>query len=154
MKPNQRELEAIAEHRNRKERVVFTNGCFDLLHIGHTRYLTAARALGDVLVVGLNTDASIRRLKGSSRPIIPEAERKEMLLNLRSVDYVCLFDDDTPLTLIQEVRPNLLVKGGDWKKETIVGWDFVESYGGEVRSLLFIEDHSTTSIIERIRRAQ
>ncbi|MCB0324667.1 MAG: D-glycero-beta-D-manno-heptose 1-phosphate adenylyltransferase [Bdellovibrionales bacterium] len=145
-------LKAIELHRQAQERVVFTNGCFDILHVGHVRYLTDAKALGDVLVVGLNSDASVRRLKGPTRPIVPEAERAELLLALKAVDYVLVFDEDTPLELIKQVRPKLLVKGGDWSVDRIVGSDFVASIGGETRSLPFVEGRSTTDIIQRIRQ--
>ncbi len=147
---NKTALEAIANRQSRKERVVFTNGCFDILHIGHVRYLNQARALGDFLVVGLNSDISVLTLKGPSRPIVPEAERAEILLNLRSVDYVCLFSEETPLNLIKQVRPAVLVKGGDWPVEKIVGSDYVHSYGGEVRSLAFVPNHSSSEMIKKI----
>ncbi len=143
-------LEAIAKHRERKERVVFTNGCFDILHVGHSRYLAQARELGEVLVVGLNSDRSVRGLKGPSRPVVPEEERREMLLALKAVDYVILFDEDTPLRLIEEVVPDVLVKGGDWPVEKIVGHEFVQSRGGLVRSLPYVEGSSTTDIIQKI----
>lgn len=135
---------------NKNKRVVFTNGCFDILHVGHLRYLEAAKKLGDILVVGLNSDQSVRRLKGAQRPICSEKERQEMLLGLKPVDYVFLFEEDTPENLIEKIKPNVLCKGGDWKKEDIVGSDFVESYGGKVLSLNFEMGHSTTDIIERI----
>jgi rfaE bifunctional protein nucleotidyltransferase chain/domain len=133
-------------------KVVFTNGCFDILHVGHVQYLTEARSLGDKLVVGLNSDASVQRLKGSERPVIPQEERRAVLLALRCVDEVHIFDEDTPLKLIQSIRPDVLVKGGDWAVEAIVGNEFVRSYGGEVRSLPFIAGRSTTAIIDKIRR--
>lgn len=132
------------------KQVVFTNGCFDILHIGHTRYLTEAKALGDILVVGVNSDSSVRRLKGEQRPIVVEAQRVEMLEALSSVDYALLFGEDTPLELIKEIRPNILVKGGDWEVEQIVGHEFVASYGGKTLSLPFIDGSSTTSIVEQI----
>lgn len=144
-------LKEIERRRNRNERMVFTNGCFDLLHVGHIRYLTAARALGDFLVVGLNSDASVQRLKGPSRPIVPEAERREVLLALRAVDCVCIFSEDTPLTLIQQIKPQILVKGGDWPVDKIVGSQFVQSYGGQVLSLAFVEGKSTSNLITRIQ---
>ena len=146
-------LEAIANHHAREDTVVFTNGCFDILHVGHARYLAEARSLGDVLVVGVNSDASVRRLKGESRPIVSEAERAEMLLALASVDYVCIFEEDTPLELIKQVRPSLLVKGGDWPVSEIVGNEFVASIGGETRSLPFVEGKSTTNIVQAIKDA-
>ncbi len=127
-------------------RVVFTNGCFDLLHVGHVRYLREAKRLGDLLVVGLNTDGSVARLK-PGRPIVPGAERAELVAALEMVDYVALFDEDTPYELIRFIRPDVLVKGGDWEVEDIVGADLVP----ETRSLPFIEGASTTRIMERIR---
>lgn len=141
-------LNALLQMRN-NQKVVFTNGCFDLLHVGHVRYLKQARSLGNILVVGLNTDASVRKLKGPTRPIQNEDDRGEILSSLECVDLVTLFDDETPIELIKQVRPDFLVKGGDWKPETIVGFDFVSSYGGQVKSLNFIDGRSTTKIIER-----
>lgn len=129
--------------------LVFTNGCFDLLHVGHLRYLTQARGLGAALCVGLNSDASVRRLKGAPRPVVPQAERAEMLLGLRCVDFVEIFDDDTPLQLIMALRPDILVKGGDWSLDAIVGRREVESWGGRVLALPYVEGRSTSAIIER-----
>jgi rfaE bifunctional protein nucleotidyltransferase chain/domain len=136
----------------RPPRVVFTNGCFDILHVGHARYLKEARALGDLLVVGMNTDASVKRLKGPERPIQTETDRAELLASLASVDYVILFDEDTPARLVEQVAPDVLVKGGDWPVEKIEGHKFVLARGGEVKSLAFHPGHSTTSLIERIDR--
>jgi D-beta-D-heptose 7-phosphate kinase/D-beta-D-heptose 1-phosphate adenosyltransferase len=130
--------------------LVFTNGVFDLLHIGHLRYLTQARGLGDALAVGLNADACVRRLKGDKRPILPEAERAELLAGLACVDYVCLFDEDDPRELIKAVVPQVLVKGGDWAIDKILGRDTVEAAGGKVLSLPFVEGRSTTSIVRDI----
>lgn len=132
------------------ERVVFTNGVFDLLHPGHVEYLEEARLLGDRLVVGLNSDASVRRLKGPLRPLVPEAERSELLAALESVDGVMVFDEDTPERLIHEVRPDVLVKGGDWSLDQIVGRAFVEGYGGRVARIPWREGLSTTKLVERI----
>lgn len=137
--------------RARGMKVVFTNGCFDILHEGHVSYLREARTLGDVLVVGLNSDTSIRRLKGPERPVNREASRAAVLSGLEAVDYVCVFEEDTPYELIKALKPDMLVKGGDWDTDRIVGADIVKSYGGEVRSLAFREGHSTTGIINRIR---
>lgn len=134
----------------RPPRVVFTNGCFDILHVGHTRYLRDARALGDLLVVGCNSDASVKRLKGPERPIQNEEDRAEILASLNAVDYVVIFEEDTPQELIEKVAPDVLVKGGDWPVEKIVGHKFVLARGGEVKSLPFHPGHSTTSLIERI----
>jgi rfaE bifunctional protein nucleotidyltransferase chain/domain len=139
----------LDSHKN--QNIVFTNGCFDILHRGHLTYLQQARELGDVLFIGLNSDQSVKRLKGESRPVNSEADRKFMLESLRFVDFVEIFEDDTPLELIKQVRPNTLVKGGDWKASQIVGSDFVLSTGGKVQSLSFVDGHSTTSIIEKIK---
>jgi D-glycero-beta-D-manno-heptose 1-phosphate adenylyltransferase len=134
------------------ERIVFTNGVFDLLHRGHVEYLAEARALGDRLVVGVNSDASVRRLgKGPGRPLMAEDDRVAVLAALRSVDLVIRFDDDTPERLIRDVRPDVLAKGGDWAKEAIVGREFVESRGGRVVSVPLRPGFSTTALIERLR---
>lgn len=136
------------------KRVVFTNGCFDLLHIGHIRYLQAARALGDFLVVGLNDDASVRRLgKGPERPLLPEAERAEILAALACTDAVVLFSQDTPWELILYLRPDILVKGGDYTVATIVGAREVQSWGGQVVVIPLVPGYSTTSLVARIRAA-
>ena len=132
------------------KRVVFTNGCFDLLHIGHIRYLEKARALGDALVVGVNSDSSVRKLKGPKRPILPEEERTEILSGLGCVDYITLFDEIDPLKLITSLQPNVLVKGGDWTKEQTVGSEVVERSGGEVVILPFVQGASTSNLIETI----
>lgn len=144
------QVESVLHANRAGKNLVFTNGCFDLLHVGHVRYLKQARAQGDLLFVGLNTDASVKRLKGPSRPIQNQDDRAEIMASLGCVDFVCLFDQDTPLELIKVVKPNLLVKGGDWKPEQIVGSDFVQSYGGQVRSLQFVDGRSTTNIITKI----
>ena len=133
------------------ERIVFTNGVFDLLHRGHVEYLEDARRLGDRLVVGINSDASVRRLKGPTRPLVAEDERAELLAALESVDLVVRFGDDTPLALIEAVAPDVLAKGGDWALDRIVGREWVEARGGRVVSLPVREGWSTTSIVERIR---
>lgn len=144
-------LQEIAARKAAGRRIVFTNGCFDLLHVGHVRYLQAARALGDELVVGVNSDASVKRLKGPDRPIQTENDRAEILAALACVSFTTLFTEDTPARLIEAVRPDILVKGGDWKIDQIVGGAFVQSYGGEVRSLQFIDGKSTTKLIEKAR---
>ncbi len=136
----------------RDKKIVFTNGCFDLLHVGHVRYLQEAKACGDILVVGANSDASVQVLKGPTRPVQIENDRAEILAALSSVDYVVIFDEQTPLKLIEAVKPHVLVKGGDWKPETIVGGPFVMSYGGEVKSLQFVQGKSTTSLIEKSKK--
>ncbi len=135
--------------------IVFTNGVFDLLHPGHVRYLRAARRLGDVLVVGLNSDRSVRRLaKGGDRPLVAQSDRAEMLAALEMVDYVIVFDDDTPADLIRAVQPDMLVKGGDWPVDRIAGADFVLAQGGRVRSLPFAKGYSTTALVRRIRKTR
>jgi D-beta-D-heptose 7-phosphate kinase/D-beta-D-heptose 1-phosphate adenosyltransferase len=144
-------VDAVAQARARGQRVVMTNGCFDLLHVGHVRYLQAARALGDRLVVAVNDDASVRRLKGESRPLNTVADRMAMLAALQCVDWVVPFSEDTPARLIGRVLPDLLVKGGDYKAEQIAGYDDVVANGGEVRVLEFHEGYSTTRLIEKAR---
>jgi D-beta-D-heptose 7-phosphate kinase/D-beta-D-heptose 1-phosphate adenosyltransferase len=143
-------LRIINDLKAEGKRIVFTNGCFDLLHIGHVRYLKKAKALGDVLVVGVNGDASVRKLKGPKRPILPEAERAEILSGLGCVDYITLFDEMNPLKLITSIRPNVLVKGGDWTKEQTVGKEVVERSGGEVVIIPFVKGASTSNLIETI----
>jgi len=135
------------------KKVVFTNGCFDLLHVGHVRYLQQARELGDVLVVALNSDASVRRLKGPGRPLTPAKERAEILAALACVDFVTIFGAATPLRLIRALGPDLLVKGGDWPVERIVGRELVEAGGGKVLAIPFVTNRSTTALIARIRGA-
>jgi rfaE bifunctional protein nucleotidyltransferase chain/domain len=146
------ELIRTREALRRKGRsVVFTNGCFDLLHPGHVRYLAEARALGDVLIVALNSDRSVRVLKGEGRPILSEQERAEVVAALQAVDYVTIFDEETPRKLIGELLPDVLVKGGDWALDEIIGRDEVESAGGRVLALPYVKGSSTTEIIERIK---
>jgi D-beta-D-heptose 7-phosphate kinase/D-beta-D-heptose 1-phosphate adenosyltransferase len=146
-----REHIAQEAHRLRStgRKVVFTNGCFDLLHPGHLDLLTRARALGDALVVAINSDNSVRRMKGPDRPVFPESERGEILSALSMVDFVCTFDEDTPLETILEIRPDILVKGADWT-DNIVGSREVEGWGGKVVALPLVEGQSTTGIIERV----
>lgn len=136
--------------RPRAGRLVFTNGCFDLIHPGHVAYLEAARALGDRLVVGVNTDASVRRLKGPARPLVEEQARLRVLAGLASVDVVTLFDEDTPAELIAALRPDVLVKGGDYTPEGIVGRDVVEADGGDVQVIPFLPGYSTSALVRRI----
>jgi D-beta-D-heptose 7-phosphate kinase/D-beta-D-heptose 1-phosphate adenosyltransferase len=133
-------------------RLVFTNGCFDLLHVGHVRYLREARALGDALLVAVNSDRSVRALKGAGRPVLSESERAELLAALSSVDFVTVFDEESPRSLIAEVLPDVLVKGGDYALEEIHGREEVERAGGRVVALPFVEGASTTSIIERLKK--
>ena len=139
-----------AERKRNGERVVFTNGCFDLLHPGHARCLEQARALGDLLVVAINSDASVRQLKGDLRPLVPQAERAEVLAALAAVDYVVVFDAPTPRELIRALRPDVLVKGGDWGPDEIVGREEVETGGGRVVSVPLEPGYSTTAILEKI----
>ncbi len=145
-------VKVVSRLRSGKKRVVFTNGCFDILHAGHVAYLKRARELGDVLVVGLNSDSSVRAIKGKLRPINKEADRAIVLSALYFVDFVTIFDGATPEKLIRAVKPDVLVKGADWKVEEIVGADFVRSCGGRVVRIPFIKGHSTTSVIEKIGR--
>jgi rfaE bifunctional protein nucleotidyltransferase chain/domain len=149
-------LAAILEkHREQGHKIVFTNGCFDLMHIGHTRYLEAARSLGDVLVVGVNSDASVRKLnKSSDRPIVPDRQRAEVVAALACVDYVVIFEEPDPAELIAELEPDVLVKGGDWSSDRIVGRDIVEARGGTVRTIPLVPGISTTTLIQRIRTAK
>jgi len=137
--------------KNRHEKCVFTNGCFDILHKGHVRYLQQARSLGDRLLVAVNSDRSVRRLKGGDRPVQPENDRTEILAALECVDYVTLFDQDTPLSLIECIVPDILVKGGDWPVNRIVGREVVEKAGGTVLSIPYIEGVSTSSLIKKIQ---
>ncbi len=136
--------------KDKNKKVVFTNGCFDLIHAGHIDYLSKAKAFGDVLIIGLNSDASVKRIKGSERPILKETERGFIISNLKPVDYVVLFDEDTPKLLIEELLPDILVKGADWEIENIVGKDVVLANGGEVKTIEFVNDQSTSKIIKII----
>jgi len=146
-----KELKAIRDTlRREKKKVVFTNGVFDIIHRGHIEYLLKARAAGDFLIVGMNTDSSVQHIKGDNRPIVNQGDRAFVLSNLLPVDYVCLFDEDTPLTLIADIIPDVLVKGADWNLDAIVGKEIVEQAGGKVATIEFIPNRSTTSIIDRI----
>jgi rfaE bifunctional protein nucleotidyltransferase chain/domain len=136
------------------EKTVFTNGCFDILHRGHIEYLQEAKSKGDILIVGLNSDNSIKRLKGDDRPLNNQEDRKIMLLALKSVDQVIVFEEDTPINLIREIKPDILVKGGDWEIKDIIGHEFVLENGGKVLSLPYREGYSTTNIINKIRGEQ
>lgn len=137
--------------KNKGKKIIFTNGCFDILHKGHVTYLNEAKKLGDLLVVGLNSDASVKRLKGPERPINNEKDRQYVLSNLRAIDFVEIFEEDTPLALILKIMPHVLVKGGDWQIEQIVGAKEVIAHGGEVFSLNFVDGYSTTSLITKIQ---
>jgi D-glycero-beta-D-manno-heptose 1-phosphate adenylyltransferase len=132
------------------KKIVFTNGVFDIVHRGHVEYLTKAKALGDILLVGMNTDASVRRLKGPQRPVVSQDDRAFVLAALRAVDYVCLFDEDTPYILIKAIVPDVLVKGSDWSIDAIVGKDIVEAAGGKVQTIDYVPNRSTTNIIQKI----
>ena len=140
----------LTPHKNKKKKIVFSNGCFDLVHTGHTRYLRAARQLGDMLVVAVNSDESIKRLKGDKRPLIPLSERMEILAGFYFIDYVTWFSADTPYEVIKFLKPDILVKGGDWDINQIVGKDIVEDNGGEVKTIPEIPGASTTSIVELV----
>ena len=148
-----RELKNLAKTlsvlRTKGKKIVFTNGCFDIIHVGHVDYLSKARRLGDVLVVGLNSDSSVKKIKGKGRPINKESDRAKVLSSLYFVDYITSFNETTPENLIKKMRPDILVKGGDWKIKDIAGSSFVRSYGGKVKRIPFVKGHSTTSIIER-----
>lgn len=145
-------LPLLERARREKQRIVFTNGCFDLMHIGHTRYLQAAKALGDILVVGVNSDASVKSLKKApDRPIVGEAQRAEVVAALGCVDYVVMFPEPDPLNLITALQPDVLVKGGDWPIDHIIGREVVERRGGTVKTIPLVPGMSTTALIQRIR---
>ncbi len=146
-----RELTELRERLKRQnKKVVFTNGCFDIIHAGHVDYLIKSKSFGDVLIVGLNSDDSVRRIKGDKRPVLGQEERLFIISNLKPVDYVTLFDEDTPLKLIETIIPDILVKGADWDIDKIVGKDVVFSHGGEVKNVEFVNDQSTSKIIDSI----
>lgn len=142
--------EIVGKLQENGKKIVFTNGVFDILHKGHVDYLNRAKVLGDVLVVGINSDVSVKRIKGVNRPIIPQSDRAYLVSNLKSVDYVCIFDEDTPYETIRLLKPDLLVKGADWKIEDVVGRDIVEGRGGKVVTMQYLEGKSTTNIIKKI----
>ncbi len=148
---NKEELIAIRDlQKKQNQKVVFTNGVFDIIHRGHVEYLLKAKSAGDVLIVGLNSDASVRKIKGEKRPIVPHNDRAFVLANLCPVDFVCIFEEETPLNLIEAIIPDVLVKGADWNIENIVGKDIVEANGGKVATIEFIQDRSTTNIVDTI----
>jgi D-beta-D-heptose 7-phosphate kinase/D-beta-D-heptose 1-phosphate adenosyltransferase len=148
---NLRELEKIiSKLKAKRKKIVFTNGCFDLLHYGHVRYLEDSKRKGDILVVAINSDESIRRIKGKARPILNEKDRLSIIAALASVDYVISFNQNTPLKIIKALKPDVLIKGSDWNIQTIVGADFVLSYGGRVSTVKFIPGRSTTNLIKTI----
>lgn len=142
-----------AEWKQNNKKVVFTNGCFDILHAGHVDYLNKAKKCGDILIVGLNSDSSVSEIKGPKRPIVPELERAFILKNLKSVDYVVLFNEPNPKNLIEKIIPDFLVKGADWEIKNIIGRDVVEKNGGKVITIDFVNQQSTTNIIERVLAA-
>ncbi|MDO8603041.1 MAG: D-glycero-beta-D-manno-heptose 1-phosphate adenylyltransferase [Candidatus Omnitrophota bacterium] len=146
-----RAISAIKKLKQKNKKIVFTNGCFDILHAGHISYLLKAKSLGDVLVIGLNSDGSVKKLKGKSRPIVTQRNRAILLAALEAVDFVVIFNGPTPLKLIKALKPDVLVKGGDWKKENIVGSDFIESRGGKVKSVTYIKGFSTRGLIAKIQ---
>lgn len=152
IKTRQELAEVVQKAKASGRSVGFTNGCFDILHVGHVRYLGLARKECDMLIVGVNSDDSVRRLKGKTRPVNPESARLEVLAALASVDYVTLFSEDTPEQLIKKLSPDVLFKGGDWKEGDIVGADFVKGYGGKVRAIPFVEGYSTTTTIDKMRK--
>lgn len=140
----------LGKVRKSGQKIVFTNGCFDIMHVGHVRYLADARSEGDLLVVGLNSDASVRIIKGDKRPIVRQNHRAEVLASLGCVDFIVIFDEPDPLKLIQTLKPDVLVKGEDWTEDAIVGAEFVKSQGGKIVRISFVEESSTTAIIEKI----
>lgn len=143
-------IEIRRKLKSENKKVVFTNGCFDILHSGHIDYLSKSKKLGDILIVAVNSDSSIRRIKGDKRPIMNEGDRAFILSNLKPVDYVVLFDEDTPAEIINKIVPDILVKGADWEIAKIIGRDVVEKNGGEVKTITFVNDISTSKIIDTI----
>ncbi len=147
---NFKEIRVIVDNLRGKKTVAFTNGCFDIIHAGHVSYLKKAKSMADILIVGLNADSSIKRIKGEKRPINNQEDRALVLSSLESVDYVVIFNDDTPQKLIEIVKPDILVKGADWKDKGVVGCDFVKGYGGRCEFIDFLDNRSTTNTIQRI----
>jgi D-glycero-beta-D-manno-heptose 1-phosphate adenylyltransferase len=144
------DLSFVNELKAQNKKVVFTNGVFDIIHRGHVEYLTEAKSLGDILIVGLNSDSSVKIIKGEKRPVVNEENRAFVLANLKPVDYVVIFNEDNPFNLISKIVPDILVKGADWSEDKIVGSDIVKNNGGEVKRIRFVENNSSTNIIERI----
>ena len=138
--------------KTRRKKIVFTNGCFDLLHYGHIKYLQDAKKKGDILVVGINSDSSVKRIKEEKRPVVNEKDRLRLVAALESVDYVVLFKEDTPLKIIKFIKPDVLVKGADWDKNNIVGRDIILSYGGRVSTIKFVKGYSTSNLIKKIAK--
>jgi rfaE bifunctional protein nucleotidyltransferase chain/domain len=143
----------LIKWKNENLKIVFTNGCFDILHRGHVEYLAKARTYGDILIVGINSDSSVKKLKGLSRPFMNENDRSFILAGLKSVDVVIIFDEDTPYLLINKIIPDVLVKGGDYKEKDIIGRDIVEKNGGKVITVSYVKDNSTSSLIEKIKKS-
>jgi len=152
LKSIQEIVKIVRQLKKEDKKIVFTNGCFDLLHLGHIRYLRGAKRLGDVLVIGLNSDHSVSSLKGKGRPLVKEEDRAEVLSALEMVDYIVIFNELTPKKLIDEIIPDVLVKGGDWKKEGVVGRDTVEAHGGEVIIIPEVKGYSTSALIKKIQK--
>lgn len=142
----------ISRLKTKGKKIVFTNGCFDILHYGHVKYLEDAKRKGDILVVAINRDASVKRIKGTQRPIVNEMDRAKIICGLASVDYVVLFKEDTPLKVIKLIKPDILVKGADWNRDNIVGADFVLNYGGKVSMVNLVKGRSTTNLIKKIAK--
>jgi D-beta-D-heptose 7-phosphate kinase/D-beta-D-heptose 1-phosphate adenosyltransferase len=147
-------IKIVDSSKKRGEKVVFTNGCFDILHLGHIKYLEKAKSLGNKLIVALNSDVSVRKLKGEHRPIFSEQDRAGLIAALECVDYVIIFAEATPLGLIKALKPDALVKGGDWRKQDIIGKDVIESYGGRLVTVDFVKGYSTSLIIDKIRKGK
>jgi len=143
-------LEKLSQFRKQGKKIVFTNGCFDIMHLGHVRYLAAAKDKGEILIVGLNSDKSVNTIKGIKRPVINEDQRAEVLASLEYVDYIITFDEADPLKLIQAIKPDVLVKGADWQEDKIIGADFVKNHGGQVVRVPLVPKISTSSIIQKI----
>lgn len=142
----------ISQLKSENKKIVFTNGVFDILHRGHVEYLNETKKLGHILIVGLNSDSSVKKIKGENRPVVNENDRAYVLINLKPVDFVIIFDEDNPYSLIKNILPDFLVKGGDWKKSDIIGADIVEASGGKVLSIKYLENYSTSSIIDNIKK--
>ena len=145
-------LKCIDNHRQKKDKIVFTNGCFDILHRGHVEYLETAKKQGDILIVGLNSDSSVKIIKGLERPINRQNDRAAVIAALESVDYVVIFEQTTPLEIIKKIRPHVLVKGSDWKIKDIVGANLLKNYGGKIARIRFLNGYSTTKLIERVAK--
>lgn len=144
-------IQEIEEEKKQGKRIVFTNGCFDIIHVGHVTYLKKAKDLGDILVIGLNSDSSVKKLKGPSRPINNQDDRAIVLSALKFVDYIIIFEEETPLKLVKSITPDIIVKGGDYKEEDVVGGEFIQSIGGKVIIIPFVDGKSTTNIINKMK---